>query len=519
VALHEAQAEIDALNVFPVPDGDTGTNLFLTMRAVAEAVEAVPDDADVVTTLRALARGALMGARGNSGVIVSQVLRGCVDVFIETAAAGAPLDGPTLHAAYERGAKLAYEAVAHPVEGTILTVARAAAEGCAAGGNLLTVARAAADSAAEALAHTTEQLGALAAAGVVDAGGRGLVVLFDAFVAVLSGVTPSRILPLGLPRPVVDRTALANAREQGSADYAYEVMYLLDAEDAVIPGLRSKLETLGDSLVVVGGEGLWNVHVHVNDVGAAIEAGVVAGRPHRLLVTHFATQVAEQEHVSAAAGRAIVAVAPGGGLSELYAESGAFVVEGYPTRDLTSADILDVVRRSGAREIVVLPNDESAHSVAEEAAAQARASGHTVSVVPTRASVQGIAAMAVHDADRSFDEAVIAMTAAARATRHGEVTIAEEQALTSVGVCKPGDVLGFIEGDVAVIGADVFAVAAQLLDRLLIGGGELVTLVTGGDTRDLDDRLCDYLQATRPDVEAVVYVGGQPRYPLLIGVE
>jgi dihydroxyacetone kinase-like predicted kinase len=111
------------------------------------------------------------------------------------------------------------------------------------------------------------------------------------------------------------------------------------------------------------------------------------------------------------------------------------------------------------------------------------------------------------------------MTAAARATRHGEVTIAEEQALTSVGVCKPGDVLGFIEGDVAVIGADVFAVAAQLLDRLLIGGGELVTLVTGGDTRDLDDRLCDYLQATRPDVEAVVYVGGQPRYPLLIGVE
>jgi DAK2 domain fusion protein YloV len=410
--------------------------------------------------------------------------------------------------------------VTQPVEGTILTVARAAAEGSASGGDLLTVARAAADSAADALSHTTEQLGALAAAGVVDAGGRGLVVLLDAFVSVLSGEHPSRSALLTLPPPVVDRSALADAREQGSAEFAFEVMYLLDADDADIPGLRDKLDSLGDSLVVVGGDGLWNVHVHVNDVGAAIEAGAVAGRPHRILVTHFATQVAAQERARATStGRAVVALTPGGGVAKLYADAGAVVAEGLPLRQPTSDDIVDVIRRCAAREVVVLPNDESAHAAAEAAAAQARAEGLTVAVVPTRASVQGIAAIAVHDPDRSFDDAVIAMTAAARATRHGEVTIADEEALTSAGVCRRGDVLGFVEGDVAVIGRDIPSVAAQLLDRLLIGGGELVTLVTGDDADDLGERLCDYLRAVRPDVEVVLYVGGQPQYPLLIGVE
>jgi dihydroxyacetone kinase-like predicted kinase len=203
----------------------------------------------------------------------------------------------------------------------------------------------------------------------------------------------------------------------------------------------------------------------------------------------------------------------------LYAEAGAVVAEGLPLRQPTSDDILDVIRRCAAREVVVLPNDESAVEASEHAAAQARADGLTVAVVPTRASVQGIAALAVHDVNGAFDEVVIAMTGAARATRHGEVTVAEEEALTSVGVCRPGDVLGFLEGDVAVIGSDVLTVSTQLLDRLLIGGGELVTLVTGHDVDDLGYRLCDYLQAVRPDVEAVVYVGGQPQYPLLIGVE
>jgi DAK2 domain fusion protein YloV len=517
-ALRRAQAEIDALNVYPVPDGDTGTNLYLTMRAVADAVDKIPADGDVTAALEAMARGALMGARGNSGVILSQLLRGAVDVFVEAVRARGHVDSVALQEAFERGAKLAWQAVTHPVEGTILTVARAAAEG-AHGDDLVSVARSAANAAAESLQHTPEQLRVLADAGVVDAGGRGLVVLLDALVLTLCGESPLRADARSLPAPVVDRDTLANAREQGSDDYAFEVMYLLDADDHAIPELRERLDLLGDSLVVVGGGGLWNVHVHVNDVGAAIEAGVDAGRPHRIAVTHFATQIAAQRS-EARAQRAVVAIAPAGGVTRLMAESGACVLDGVPTRAPTAADIVDAIRDAGAAEVVVLPNDDGSRTAAEHAALLARADGLLVAVLPIRASVQGLAALAVHDATRSFEDDVIAMTAAARATRHAEVTIATEAALTSAGPCQPGDVLGFVEDDVADIGEDVFTVGAHVLDRLLIGGGELVTIVTGDGVDDaMGERLSDYLRAARPGIEAVVYDGGPRQYPLLFGVE
>jgi DAK2 domain fusion protein YloV len=516
-ALHRAQAEIDALNVYPVPDGDTGTNLYLTMRAVADAVAAVPDDAGIVAALEAMGRGALMGAKGNSGVILSQLLRGTVDVLVETVEADVPVDGSALQRAFERGAQLAWEAVTHPVEGTILTVARSAADG-AQGADLLEVARAAADAAAESLSHTPEQLPALADAGVVDAGGRGLVVLLDALVTTLCGEQPTRV-DEALPAPIVDRTSLAAAREQGSEEFAFEVMYLLDADDAVIPDLRSTLDELGDSLVVVGGGGLWNVHVHVNDVGAAIEAGINAGRPHRIAVTHFATQIAEQERAPSVQ-RAVVALTPSGGLAQLFNDAGAQVLDGLPARMPTAHDVLAAIRGADAAEIVVLPNDDDAIVAAEEAARLARVDGLSVAVLPTRASVQGLAAMAVHDAARTLGDDIIAMTAAARATRHAEVTIAAEAALTSAGPCEPGDILGFVEDDVADIGTDVFSVGVHVLDRLLTGGGELVTIVTGGETQaDLGDKLCDYLRSTRPGIDAVVYADGPRGYPLLLGVE
>ena len=517
-ALRRAQAEIDALNVYPVPDGDTGTNLYLTMRAVTDAVEEVPAEGGVTAMLEALSRGALMGARGNSGVILSQLLRGCVEVLIDVVDQGAPVDGAALQQAFERGAKLAWQAVAHPVEGTILTVARAAAEG-AQGDGLVAVARAAADAAAESLTHTPEQLRVLADAGVVDAGGRGLVVLLDALVTTLCGEEPLRDSSRALPPPVVDRTALAHAREQGSDEFAFEVMYLLDADDSVITDLRQRLAALGDSVVVVGGSGLWNVHVHVNDVGAAIEAGIGVGRPHRIAVTHFATQMSSQAS-TVMEQRAVIAVAPGGGLARLFADAGAAVLDGVPARLPSADDVLIAIRAARAPEVVVLPNDDFARGPAEEAARLARVDGLAVAVLPTRASVQGLAAIAVHDPRRSFEDDVIAMTAAARATRHAEVTVAEDAALTSAGPCEPGDVLGFVEDDVAEIGNDVFTVGAHILDRLLIGGGELVTIVTGEEVDPgVGESLSDYVRATRPGVDTVVYNGGQRRYPLLLGVE
>jgi dihydroxyacetone kinase-like predicted kinase len=291
-------------------------------------------------------------------------------------------------------------------------------------------------------------------------------------------------------------------------------MYLLDAGEGRIPPLRATLDGLGESLLVVGGDGLWNVHVHVDDVGAAVEAGVAAGRPHRIRVTHLAAGAARAE------GRRVVAVVVGDGLATLFQESAAVVVPGGAGRRASIAEVLDGIRRTVAREVVVLPNDADSLAVAEAAARAARAEGVRVAVVPSRASVQALAALAVHEPHRLFDDDVVSMTAAAGHARHGGVTVATRDGVTMAGVCSTGDVLGVIDGDFAVIGARLDATACTVVDRLLGGGGELVTLLVGADAEDsLAAAVVEHLHRTRPEVETVVYAGGQPRYPLLVGVE
>jgi uncharacterized protein len=527
-ALAAHQQEIDDLNVYPVPDGDTGTNLVLTMSAARDTL-AQSDAADAGAAATTLARGAVLGARGNSGVIVSQLFRGIADELC--AGAGRPA-GVLLAAAFDRAATQAYGAVAEPVEGTILTVARAAADAAvraaaadAPGSGLAAVVRAARAAADEALARTPQQLPVLAAAGVVDAGGRGLVVLLDALLAVVTGEAPAAGPDLTVPRPPRDRSALESVRESGSSEYDYEVQYLLYAADDAVRRLRSELVPLGDSLIVVGtGDGLWNVHVHVNDAGAAVEAGVRAGRPYRITITRFADQLAAEPAGSTAApqrcGVAVVAVAPGEGVADLFEAEGVVVVDGGPTRNPSTAEVLAAIEETGAAAVVVLPNAGSIAGVAEAAAEQARAAGIEVAVVPTRSPVQGLAAVAVHDAARWFGTDVVAMAEAAAATRWAEVTVAVRDALTMAGPCRQGDVLGLADGDVVLIGASVDAVACELLDRMLFLGGELVTLVLGSDADPgLGATLKRHVVGTHPEVEVSVYDGRQPHYPLLIGVE
>ena len=519
-ALATARDEIDDLNVYPVPDGDTGTNLLLTMEAAVEAVQdAQREGADLAGVTTAMARGALMGARGNSGVILAQLLQGLADALGAGDAAG-------LTAGLRRAADLAYAAVATPVEGTLLTVARECAEGVEAvrSGALVDVVREARASAARSLARTPDLLPPLRAASVVDAGGRGLCVLLEALEQVVTGLAPEAAASqLLVPR---DRSGLASARESGSDAFAYEVQYLLrDADDDAVEQLRQVLTALGDSLVVVGSSGMWNVHVHVNDVGAAVEAGVEAGRPWRIAVTRFADQVGEgvgglPVMNERPGGRAVVAVAPGEGLAALLTGSGALVVEGGPSANPSTGELLDAVRRAGAGEVVLLPNDGNTLAVASAAAAQAREEGLSVAVVPTRSVLQGLAAVAVGDPSRSFADDVASMAGAAGSTRWAEVTTAVREAATMAGVCHPGDVLGLIEGDVVLIGSDLEQVAAALLDRMLDGGGELVTVVSGEQApAGMGERLADWVGRTRPAVEAVHYAGGQPHYPLLLGVE
>jgi dihydroxyacetone kinase-like predicted kinase len=351
-------------------------------------------------------------------------------------------------------------------------------------------------------------------------------VVLDAAETALTGRRPTPVTaPMGhhtIPIPVARPSGGELSGDLTEDGPAYEVMYLLDSVDERIPLLKKTLAGLGDSLVVVGREGLWNVHVHVDDVGAAIEAGIEAGRPHRVRVTHFAEQVAQARgERSERAGRRIVAVAAGPGLAALFAEAGAVVVQGGPGARPSTGQLLAAITSCGAAEVVVLPNDADSVRVAQIAARTAEEDERIrVAVVPTQAQVQGLAALAVHEPGRSFDQDVLEMTATARHARHGAVTIAARQAITMAGPCEPGDVLGVIAGDFAVVGDDLHAVATEVLDRLLGGGGELVTVVSGADdTDDLAARCAAWVEQHHPAVDVVVYDGGQERYPLLMSVE
>ena len=538
VGLAAARDEIDDLNVYPVPDGDTGTNLLLTMESVEAALAGAPQD--MAGTVRAMAHGALMGARGNSGVILSQLLRGLAEV-LEAAETGSSAQ---VQQALTRAAELCYAAVASPVEGTLLTVARECAEAAAALGDtdLEAVVREARSAAARSLARTPDLLPQLRAAGVVDAGGRGLCVLLEALELVVTGEGR----PADPPDPVVarDRSELVGAREAGSEDYAYEVQFLLrDSGEHAVSRLKEVLATLGDSLVVVGGgsasPGLYNVHVHVNDVGAALEAAIEAGRPFRVTMTRFADQHAATgpaaDELTGSApdvraptatgsaprrGRAVVAVAPSDGLAVLFTESGAQVVAGGPRARPSTAELVAAVMRSDAAEVVLLPNDADTAAVARAAAEQARAQGCSVAVVPTRSVLQGLAAVAVADSARSFADDVASMADAAGSTRTGEVTVAVREAATMAGICRPGDVLGLLDGDVALIGNAPDVVAQELLQRMLTGGGELVTVITGADaSASAADDLVEWVEKHHPAVEVVSYVGRPLLYPFLLGVE
>ncbi|MBT2423073.1 DAK2 domain-containing protein [Streptomyces sp. ISL-22] len=541
-SLGRAREEIDAINVYPVADGDTGTNLYLTVESAVAAVEAVFTAYDVgrptlADAVRAMAHGALIGARGNSGTILAQLLRGMAQV-LATDGETAHTDGPGLRLALRHAADSARQAVAHPVEGTVLTVASAAADaaGGAEGDDCGAVARAAYEGARAALAATPGQLAVLERAGVVDAGGRGLVAVLGALVETFTGETVAAVSGVharveGAPHPAAaagDSAPLAAAEECAdvlqAGGPAFEVIYLLEADDAAVARLRERLDTLGDSLVVVGGDGLWNVHVHVDDAGAAVEAGVEAGRPYRIRITHFGAgdvhTTGGERPARERAQRAVVAVVPGEGLAGLYTEAGATTVLARPGEPPASGELVEAVRRAHAREVVLLPNDAELRHTAAAAAEQVRTEGIRVALIPTRSAVQGIAALAVHEPERRFDEDVVSMTSAAGATRYAEVAVAERQSWTMAGICQAGDVLGLIDGDVAVIGSDVTATAETVLDRMLSAGGELVTLVLGDEA---PEAIAEHLEARVREsylaVDTVVYRGGRQGALLLIGVE
>ncbi len=534
-ALDAHREAIDSINVYPVPDGDTGSNLLHTMRAALDALLRAPAKAraGAGAAVSVLARGALTGARGNSGVILSQFLRGVADALADTDA----VLGPGLRTALAAGADRAVAAMAEPVPGTMISVFRAAADAAAdeSSDALQDVAEAAATAAAVALDETPRQLAVLAEAGVVDAGGRGVVVLFDALLAVLTGQSAAlaaaqRANAERVARP--QESSLYTSRESGSDAFAYEVMYLLEqvADGRAADMLRDALVGIGDSVSVVGdGADLWTVHVHCNDIGAAIEAGIDVGRPRQIRVARFA-DAPSPEASRFTKDRAVVVPSRSTEFADLLISEGVTVSRVDDTDGGTDTDLahrlLETITGTTAAHVTVLPADPALVEAADEASIRAVAAGQDVVVVPCASPVQVLSAVAVHDPRRRAGDDVVAMAEAAAATRRGEVVVATEAAITWIGACEAGDVLGFADGEVVLIepgppGVDALDRAAcGVVARMLTVGGELVTALLGADAPDeLATELEDYLRRVHPETELVVYQGGQRDAVLVLGVE
>jgi uncharacterized protein len=538
--LRSHQELINRLNVYPVPDGDTGTNMALTLQSVTEEIEGL-DAPDLDATCRAIAHGSLMGARGNSGVILSQLLRGLTDGLNCSSSRPGPRE---LGQALATADQLAREAVMRPVEGTILTVARGAAEGARAaadaGKSLVDVVEAARASAAEALARTPSLLPVLEQAGVVDAGGTGYLLLFDALLTVVDGRAmpsppelPDHVLgPLNPGAP--GRAAAAGDADSELAGLRYEVMYLLEAADETIPSFKEVWAGLGDSIVVVGGDGLWNCHIHTDDIGAAVEASLDAGRPRAIRVTDLLEQVEEERWVREAtetggAGPAenppgpapvtgVVAVASGDGIGRIFRSLGVQgLIAGGQSMNPSIADLVAAVDALRSDEVIVLPNNGNIRPVADRVGAL---TDKSIWVIPTETIAEGFAALLAYDPGSSGQVNAEAMEASALRVVAGEVTRAVRASDSPAGQITAGDWLGLSRSGIEVVSDSLSGAACSLLEVLVTEAHDLVTIIEGEGSGAADTRrITEWLRDHRPDVETEVHHGGQPLYPYLFSIE
>jgi DAK2 domain fusion protein YloV len=521
---------INRLNVFPVPDGDTGTNMARTLDAVVAEMRAAPGE--LAPTCDAISHGSLMGARGNSGVILSQIMRG----IASTLKGSAEADGAVVAEALSVATEAAYKAVLTPVEGTILTVVRESAEAAgaaaSAGGSLAQVVRVARDRGRAALDSTPELLPVLAEAGVVDAGGAGYLLLLDAALHVIDGEP----LPEAPQGDIAAAAPIVMAEEPDPTGTRFEVMFFCDLLDERIEELKQGWGAIGDSIVVVGGDGIWNCHVHTNDIGAAIEAALdLDGRPWQIRVTDLFEEIAAEHAVRERAMHAgspteadddqpavtcaVVAVSSGAGISELFRELGVQgVVGGGQTMNPSTAELLDAVEHVNSGHVVVLPGNKNIIPVAEQLDSL---TAKTVRVVPTRSMPEGLAALMAYDPEADAPMNATAMRQAAAEIASGEVTRAVRASQTAAGPVAEGDWIGIVRGDgIVTVSADLLGAVTALLGKLLASDRELVTVLAGADADDATTASLEaWFAEQHPAVEVEVHDGGQPLYPYLFGVE
>ena len=536
---------INRLNVYPVPDGDTGTNMARTLDAVVKELEGA--SADMGGTCDAIAHGSLMGARGNSGVILSQVMRGLVAKL--RGVAGGSATAAEFAEALKSASVASYEAVLKPIEGTILTVVRetadAAVVAASSGESLVNMLRVARDAGRAALANTPELLPVLKDAGVVDAGGAGFMLFIDSALHVVAGdALPEPEVGGGPSAEQLEAVSL-RAGADGAVDVSelrYEVMFLLNISDSQHRAFMTAWGEIGDSIVVVGGEGLYNCHIHTNDIGAAIEAPLkLEGKPFNIRVTDLFEEM-EEEHAqreaamtggAAGAGAAkksavkslpavncaVIAICSGDGLAELFGQMGVQgVVTGGQTMNPSTEELLDAVEHMNSQHVVILPNNKNIIPVANQVNAL---TSKTVHVVPTCSMPEALAALVFYDPESTSELNAAAMSDAAAAVATGEVTQAVRDTNSDAGAVRAGDWIGLVRGDgLVAIGGTMVAASCSLLDKLVTPGREIMTIITGDlATARATEEIVAYIAANFAGVEVEVHAGGQPLYPYLFGVE
>tara|TARA_B100000929_G_scaffold95491_1_gene74910 strand:- start:16279 stop:17898 length:1620 start_codon:yes stop_codon:yes gene_type:complete len=519
-ALQDHKESLNSLNVYPVPDGDTGSNMAATLNSVVSEIESLEENLELENIVEAISHGSLMGARGNSGVIISQILRGFVSEI--KSASRKTVDANLFSEALNTAATAAYEAVGNPVEGTILTVVRETAEAAEKAvseeSDLLPVAEIAREAAKRSLDSTPELLPVLARAGVVDAGGSGFLLMLDSLLHVLDD------RPMPEPEVVtvsVDALILDVHDETSNSGTRYEVMYFLEAPDDLISDFKKAWSGIGDSIVVVGGENIWNCHVHTNNIGAAVEAGISVGRPYDIRVTDLFEEVAENHHdheIADPVGCSVIAVANGDGIGEIFRSLGATrIVNGGQSMNPSTADLLEAAEATASEHVIILPNNSNIVAVAEQVDSQ---TSKTVRVVETHAVTEGFASLLGYDPEATSEKNQTGMSQASQMVESGEITTAVSESTSEIGEIKKGDFLGLQKGKVTVIAENIVEATNNLLKEMISDEHEIVTLVAGEDSNEKEtDEIVAWVNAEYEELEVEVHEGGQPLYPYYIGVE
>lgn len=525
--LENKKQTVNALNVFPVPDGDTGTNMSMTMvSAVKEVQKAKNQSVEVIA--EAAANGSLMGARGNSGVILSQILRG----FSRGVKGKETINAKILATALKEGSNTAYKAIMKPTEGTILTVAREAADKAVELSKNISDINVLMDKVFEHAEHilskTPDMLPVLKKAGVVDAGGKGLIYIYKGMIEAIKGND------VGSEDRIVDESEeiVNKAIDEEEITFGYCTEFFIKNSDADIDAFRELLSSRGDSLIVVGGSGLIKVHIHTNNPGKVLTDALELGELSKIKIDNMREQhrniIDEQQDSYGSANSndealsskcaGVITVAMGEGIRNIFLDLGAdSVIEGGQTMNPSTEDILNAINMVNAKDIYVLPNNSNIVMAAKQAATL---SDKNVIVIPSKSIPQGIAALTVFNPESESSENVESMTSTMGNVKTGQVTYAVRNTSYDDKDIKEGDILGLINGKINNIGQNIFEVTNSLIESMVSENDELITILYGSDVNEDDaGKLTEDIKKKYPQCDVQLYYGGQPLYYYILSVE